>query len=768
MGHRSNASNGDARQVPANFKDRVVGSTLSRTIPATLPVVYEKPDVTSNPQRSTPPVLAALAVALIALAAPTHLAEAQAQGQTPLAAPARGNQTWRDALADSLVRRAIDRRSVQLADSTLLSYTASAHGFLAFLAQLGEGVIIPPKVVQSEELQLSIAWWQPGRSAQRLVGRRDTTLLPADVGYYRDRYSVVLDNLPDRIRLGDGQDVRDVPHPLAALAPRIYEYAMGAVLRIRIPGREIVVDEVKFRPRNAALPAAVGSVYLDRETGAVVRLSMTFTRAAIIDKRIETLVVTLENGLVRERYWLPRRQEVEVSRGSTWFDIPARGIVRGRWEISGYTVNERIAPSTMVLPRWSAAPRDSAKAYPFTGRVIDALPPEIQIASSEEVVRARVQAEAAIRSSMLSRPASAAVTGRGMSDLARFSRTEGLAIGIGASHRSSLGVQVGGRVRYGLGDRQLKGQVAIGPVPAFGRTPLIQLFAERDYRDLAFAERAGVTNSMAAALFGSDYSTQVDTRAIGVLWRLRPTSAFTWRLAYESDRPLSVQASPVSGRFAPTRTAWDIEGVRADVQGIGGWVGADQRGARGQWSLQASAGAFEGFGPPSDDDLFTIQPLLRPLVARAQGLVQITKPLGGDRALFLQTFAGVAGGRDLPPQWLIFAGGPWSAPGYDFHAFASRAMLSQRLEFRQPVPAPSIPLKRWGKSPPHVTLAPFVQLLATAGGTPDRPTTAALRPSAGMGVLFFYDLVRADVARGLRDGRWRFAIDIDRGFWGIL
>ena len=33
------------------------------------------------------------------------------------------------------------------------------------------------------------------------------------------------------------------------------------------------------------------------------------------------------------------------------------------------------------------------------------------------------------------------------------------------------------------------------------------------------------------------------------------------------------------------------------------------------------------------------------LVARAQGLVQITKPLGRDRALFLQTFGGVAGAR---------------------------------------------------------------------------------------------------------------------------
>ncbi len=666
------------------------------------------------------------------------------------------------------MRRAIERRSVQLADSTLLSYSATAHGFLAFLAQLGEGVIIPPKVVQSEELQLSIAWWQPGRSAQRLIGRRDTTLLPADVGYYRDRYSVVLDNLPDRIRLGDGQDVRDVPHPLAGFAPRVYEYTMGSALRIRIPGREIVVDEVKFRPRDASQPAAVGSVYLDRETGAVVRLSMTFTRAAIIDKRIETLVVTLENALVRERYWLPRRQEVEVSRGSTWFDLPVRGIVRGRWEISGYTVNERIAQSTMLLPRWSAVPRDSAKTYPFAGRIIDALPPEIQMASSEDVVRARVQAEAAIRSSMLSRPTTASVTGRGISDLARFSRTEGLAVGIGASHRSGIGVQVGGRVRYGFGDEQLKGQVAIGPVPAFGRTPLIQLFAERDYRDLAFAERAGVTNSLGAALFGSDYTTQVETRAVGVIWRRTPTSAFTWRLAYEGDRPLSVQASSVSGRFAPTLTAWDMAGGRAEVQGAGGWVGVDERSARGHWSLRVSAGAFEGNGKSSVTDPTAIQPLRQPLVARAQGLVQITKPLAGDRALFWQTFAGVAGGRDVPPQWLIFAGGPWSAPGYDFHAFASRAMLSQRVEFRQPIPAPSIPLKRWGKSPPHVTLAPFVQLLATGSGSPDRPTVAALRPSVGLGVLMFYDLVRADVARGLRGGQWRFAIDIDRGFWGIL
>ncbi|MBL0940992.1 MAG: hypothetical protein IBJ03_19060 [Gemmatimonadaceae bacterium] len=682
---------------------------------------------------------------------------------------------WRHAGADSLVARAIARRGVQLADSTLLSYTANAHGFLAFLAQLGEGVVIPPRVVQSEELALQIAWWQPGRSAQRLVGRRDTTLLPADVGYYRDRYGVVLDNLPDRIRLGDGQDVRDVPHPLAANAATIYEYALGRPLRISIPGREILVDEVKFRPRNAEQPGAIGSVYLDHETGAVVRLSMTFTRAAIIDKRIETLVVTLENGLVREKYWLPRRQEVEVSRGSTWFDIPARGIVRGRWEIAGYTVNERIPPATQQLPRWSSMPRDSLRAHVFEGRMIDVLPPEIQMASSEDVVQARVQAEAAVRAAMLARPATASVTGRGISDLARFSRAEGLALGIGASHRSSAGFVVHGRARYGFADEAVKGHVAIGPSPAFGRAPTLQLFAERDYLDLAFAERAGVTNSAAAALFGSDYTTQVDTRAAGVLWRRAPNSAFTWRLAYETDRAVTTRASSLSRDFAPSLNAWPLEGVRGEVRGTGGWVPGDAMARRGVWSLMADVGAQHGtiqipWGPLVDPLPGAPMPtrLVQPLVGRMQAQLQLTQPLPGDRALFLHGLAGVAGGRDLPPQWLVMAGGPWSAPGYDWHAFGARALISTRLEFRTPIPAPSIPLRRFGKSPPHATLAPYVQALATSSGTAERPTVAGVYPSAGVGLLFFYDLLRVDVARGLRQGSWRFAIDIDRSFWGML
>jgi hypothetical protein len=61
-----------------------------------------------------------------------------------------------------------------------------------------------------------------------------------------------------------------------------------------------------------------------------------------------------------------------------------------------------------------------------------------------------------------------------------------------------------------------------------------------------------------------------------------------------------------------------------------------------------------------------------------------------------------------------------------------------------------------------------VQVLAVTSGTPERRTVRGVYPSAGVGMLLFYDLLRVDAARGLRNGTWRFSIDIDRSFWGIL
>ena len=48
------------------------------------------------------------------------------------------------------------------------------------------------------------------------------------------------------------------------------------------------------------------------------------------------MTLVLENLLVDGRYWLPYRQELEVVRGSTWFDFPVEGIVRARWLVTNH------------------------------------------------------------------------------------------------------------------------------------------------------------------------------------------------------------------------------------------------------------------------------------------------------------------------------------------------------------------------------------------------------------------------------------------------
>ena len=44
------------------------------------------------------------------------------------------------------------------------------------------------------------------------------------------------------------------------------------------------------------------------------------------------------------------RQEIEIRRRSEWLDFPARGIIRGRWEIGDYEFNRPIADSILRGP----------------------------------------------------------------------------------------------------------------------------------------------------------------------------------------------------------------------------------------------------------------------------------------------------------------------------------------------------------------------------------------------------------------------------------
>src|SRR5207244_11476315 len=92
-------------------------------------------------------------------------------------------QAWNDQRTLALVQRATERRANQLADTALVDYKATAHGYVTFLAQFGEGVPEPPKIVKAAELGREGYWRAPRLRTQRMRGPRDTIVL-ATHGHY--------------------------------------------------------------------------------------------------------------------------------------------------------------------------------------------------------------------------------------------------------------------------------------------------------------------------------------------------------------------------------------------------------------------------------------------------------------------------------------------------------------------------------------------------------------------------------------------------------
>src|SRR5436190_8443833 len=283
-------------------------------------------------------------------------------------------QTWNDDRTRALVQHATERRASQLADTPLVDYNATAHAYVTFLAQFGERFPEPPKIVKADELGLEVYWRAPDLSKQRIMGRRDTLLLPTDINYHRDHLGIVQNNFRNIIRIGEGDEVKDVPHPLSPTGLQVYDFAIHDSLQIRLADRTLDVYEVRVRPRDDRQPRTVGAVYIDRETGEVVRMAFSFTRAALIDKELEDVSVVLENALIEGRFWLPRRQEIEIRRTGSWLDYPARGIIRGRWEICCYEVNVPIDPGLFVGgPEIVQLSPQAQQRYPWKGAILDSL-----------------------------------------------------------------------------------------------------------------------------------------------------------------------------------------------------------------------------------------------------------------------------------------------------------------------------------------------------------------------------------------------------------
>ena len=674
------------------------------------------------------------------------------------ARPVCAQQAWNDPRTRALVERATERRALQLADTGLVDYKATAHGYVTFLAQFGEGFPEPPKIVKADELGLEVYWRAPDLSKQRIMGRRDTLLLPTDINYHRDHLGIVQNNFRNIIRIGEGDEVQDVPHPLSPAGLDAYDFAIRDSLQIRIGPRVLDVYEVRVRPKDDRQPRAVGAVYIDRETGEVVRMAFSFTRAALIDKDLEDVSVVLENALIEGRFWLPRRQEIEIRRTGSWLDYPARGIIRGRWEICCYEVNKGIPASYFAGPEIVMAPpaERAQKPSPFTGGILDSLPSDVRAVTDEDVKKVQEEARALVRSQALARSRRFALSARHISDIARFNRVEGLALGSGFLQRLGAGLAVAASGRYGFSDKEFKGRGAVEYRTGVGSSLI--LAAERQYVDVSDDQETSlVGNTIAAQEFGSDYTDTYDVRRISVAGSLARAG---WRpsleVAYERHEPLLVHARPASGTFEPTIPALSLRESRATL-------GLDR-------ATTLTVGGFElgahlGVSAIRRLSRANSQPgeYLRPSL-----LLDLERPFGTSRFVFRTIAAGIFSGDAVPAQHLVYLGGPTSGPGYEFHEFVGRGAVSQRIEWRFLAPFVPIPLGRYGRAPGTITLAPFATAVWIDRSAPFKPARQGWYPAIGLGALTVFDVLRLDVARGLRNGRWTFSIDVGRDFWSVL
>ena len=668
---------------------------------------------------------------------------------TLLAGPGAA-QDWNTRDARALAQQATGRRARAAGDTTLRDYRAVAHGFLFFLGQFGEGLTETPRLVKTDQLELEVYWKAPGLSKQRIIGWRDRADLPTDIQYHIDHLGIVQNNFGPVIRLGEGDEVRDVPHPLGPQGEARYDFALGDTITLQLPDRAVRVAELKVRPRDFARPGLVGSLYVDLATAELVRLVFSFTPSAYIDRQLEDLSIVLDNALIEGRYWLPYRQEIEIRRRATWLDVPARGIIRGRWEVEAYELNLGLAARWFAGPEIVAVPTAQRDSFAWRLPLEDALQEVAGPVRRMDLEAVRLQVERIAGPQALVRRRPPGLATRGLSDLARVNRVQGLALGGGLSFRPGARWEARGLAGLGFADERVTLRLDLGPAVGRGG-PWLAAFREvRDLSDWPVGSR--FVNSLGAQELGNDdgdYYLARGARAgyrhpLGVRWDA------SVGVGWERIDGLAVRAVPARGTYRPNPALGTGDVVLGDVVVRRAGSGfAVRRDAAVRIALEA--GRAQGRDP----------------YARLAASGHVLRALGGTR--LLARVAGGLAGPALPAHRSFALGGRGTLLGDAFRQWGGTRAAAVHVEWRLPTALPALPLGPYARSPGGVTVAPFVAAGWAGGpvaGAPWRPV-AGTRLTVGLGVEWL-GLVRFDAGYGVQSRRVRFAFDVTRDFWDIL
>ena len=657
---------------------------------------------------------------------------AEAQGQAPSDADVRtaSQADWNDPAVLELMRRARETRQRPVADTALQSYQAEGRGFVYFF--LDRPGSSERTLIKADQVALDLYWAAPNRTQQTIVGLRDEEVLPTNIRYHLDHLTVVQDDFGDWITLGEGDEVSRVLHPMGPGAPGIYDYRLADSLTLRYGGdaTEVRVYEVEVRPKAPEMPGFVGSVYLDRQRAAIVRMGFTFTPSSYLDPYLDHIRISLDNALWLGDYWLPYQQVVELRRELPIMDLQAGSIIRGRFEIGGYTFNEvdeavfQGAPIRMVPEAFRAD-------FPFERGLYDDLEREgLTPAPPLEEVRSRAQE--LLREQVLSGLAPARLHLPSLSRGLRYNRAEGLFVGGGLHLRpgDEPTLHLLGGWAFGADHPtvDLRIQGTRGPL-----LPELRLYWN-DLRDLGpHPTIAPTLNGLATALLDRDYLDPFYARG-GHFELARPGGARTPRVRLTLEDHEPARRTTAEG----TRPVRPVEpGLMAALT-----VGIPLEAPAGGRAELRLTGARQG------DASF--------VRLRGDAAWRWT-PTAPWSALELTLSWGlVSAGAPVQHRWYL--GGRGTLDGHRYRRLTGRAFWLARATATRPIRPPFL----------------GVRALAAVGGThlePDDPGSGwpsldqGIRASVGAGLSLGWDVLRLDLLRGLGpDGGWELSFSVRPDF----